>query len=338
MTTSLARLRLVIGAIAIFGLISLVLPAAAQQPTSVNPTASSVKEQQLLQQLRKVEGRGTLPDMKSQTLEQPAGRDWRHFHQVTLRWIGGLAILGMLALLIAFYLMRGPVPLEGGRSGRTVVRFNGFERFTHWLTASCFIVLAISGLNVTFGKSLLLPLIGPQAFTTFSEVAKYAHNFTSFPFVLGLVLIAALWIRDNLPDKLDLDWLKAGGGMVGSAHPPARHFNAGQKIIFWIVLLFGATAAVTGYMLMFPFAVTDIAGMQLDQIIHSVVAVLFIAVMLSHIYIGTPVGMEGAFEAMGTGEVDLNWAKQHHSLWVEQELGKGRAATPPPRASATPAE
>lgn len=28
--------------------------------------------------------------------------------------------------------------------------------------------------------------------------------------------------------------------------------------------------------------------------------------------------MEGAFSAMGSGRVDLNWAKEHHSLWVEK--------------------
>jgi len=103
----------------------------------------------------------------------------------------------------------------------------------------------------------------------------------------------------------------------------------------------GTAVAVTGYLLMFPFYVTDIAGMQLAQTVHAIVAVLFVAVMLAHIYIGT-IGMEGAFEAMGTGEVDVNWAKQHHSLWLAQE----QARTGPnqsqsqaqARAAATPAE
>src|SRR5262249_40274304 len=162
-------------------------------------------------------------------------------------------ILGMLVLLAAFYLIRGSVPIEGGRSGRTVVRFNGLERFAHWLTASCFIIQALTGLNITFGKRLLLPLMGPEAFTTWSEIAKYAHNSASFPFVLGLILIAALWIRDNVPNAIDVGWLRAGGGIVGSKHPPAGHFNAGQKIIFWVVLLFGAAATVSGYLLMVPF-------------------------------------------------------------------------------------
>ncbi len=84
---------------------------------------------------------------------------------MTLRWIGAIAILGILAVLVIFYLARGMVRIEGGRSGCLIVRFNAFERFVHWMTASCFVILALSGLNITFGRPLLLPLMSPGAFT-----------------------------------------------------------------------------------------------------------------------------------------------------------------------------
>ena len=256
-------------------------------------------------------------------LEQPAGRDWRQFHQVTLRWIGAIAILGMLALLIIFFAIRGRVRIENGRSGRTLVRFNAFERFVHWMTATCFIVLALSGLNITFGKELLTPLVGAEAFATWSQWAKYAHNYLSFPFTIGVALMFFMWIAWNFPSGVDFRWIREGGGIVGNNHPPARRFNAGQKAIYWVVVLGGGAAAVTGYLLMFPFYATDVAGMQLAQMVHGIVGVAFIAIMLAHIYIGT-IGMQGAFEAMGKGEVDVNWAQQHHSLWLEKEMQKGR--------------
>jgi formate dehydrogenase subunit gamma len=305
---------------------ALTVPASAQQqPSSVNPTAQAVKERELLKELQKIQGRGTLPDTRTQVLEQPAGRDWRAFHQGTLRWIGAIAILGMLALLIIFYLTRGMVRIEAGRSGRTLVRFNAFERFVHWMTAACFIVLAISGLNITFGYQLLTPVIGPEAFAGWAQWAKYAHAYLSFPFTLGVVLTFLMWIAWNLPTATDVRWLKEGGGIVGNNHPPARRFNAGQKMIYWIVVLGGAAVAVTGYVLMFPFYGTDVSSMQTAQMVHGIVGLLFIAIMLAHIYIGT-IGMQGAFEAMGSGEVDVNWAKQHHSLWLEKEMQKGRAS------------
>src|SRR5712691_211883 len=301
MATLLMRIRFAVGALALAFIVACAAPVGAQQPTSVNPTASSVKEYQLFRELDRISGRCTLPDQKACTIEQPAGRDWRHFHQVTLPWIGGIAIVGVLGLLVVFYLVRGMVRIESGRSGRTVVRFNSFERLVHWMTATCFIILALSGLNITFGKQLLLPWMSPETFTAISQWGKYAHNYLSFPFTLGVVLIFLIWIAWNIPDKVDVEWLKQGGGIVGHHHPPAKRFNAGQKMIYWIVVLGGAAVAVSGYLLMFPFYVTDIAGMQLAQIVHGVVAVLFVAAMLGHIYIGT-IGMEGAFEAMATGE------------------------------------
>ena len=331
-------LRVMLAGWAVCLVAALCPPGLAQQPSSVNPTAQSVKEQELLKELHKIEGRGSIPDTKAYVIQQPAGRDWRQFHEVTLHWIGGIAILGMLVVLVVFYLVRGMVRLQSGRSGRTLVRFNAFERFVHWMTAVCFITLAITGLNITFGKELLLPYIGPEAFTEWSQWAKYAHNYASFPFTLGVVLIFLMWIIWNFPTPTDFRWLREGRGIIGHEHPPARRFNAGQKMIYWIVVLLGGAMAVSGYILMFPFYETDISQMQTAQMVHAIAGVLFVAIMLAHIYIGT-IGMQGAFEAMGSGRVDVNWAREHHSLWLEKQIAKGRVREPTaPEGSPAPAE
>jgi formate dehydrogenase subunit gamma len=334
------RLHFIVGAMTLALMVALAAPAPAQQrnpDSSVNPTASSVKEDQLFNEFNRITGRCTIPDQKACTIEQPAGRDWRQFHQVTLRWIGAISILGMLALLVVFYLVRGMVRIESGRSGRVLVRFSAFERLVHWMTATCFIILALSGLNITFGRSLLLPLIGPDAFTAWSQWAKYAHNYLSFPFTIGVFVIFLMWITWNLPTRADVEWLKKGGGIVGHEHPPAYRFNAGQKMIYWIVVLGGTAVAVSGYILMFPFYGTNVAGMQVAQIVHGIVALLFVAVMLAHIYIGT-IGMEGAFEGMWDGTVDANWAREHHRLWLETEAPEGRVGALPPKGKMQPAE
>jgi formate dehydrogenase subunit gamma len=330
-----SSLRAALLALAACTLLLVASPAGAQQP--VNPTASSVKEQQLLQELQRIQGRGTIPDTKSYIIEQPAGRDWRQFHEVTLRWIGAISIIGMLGLIVVFYLVRGMIRLESGRSGRVLVRFNMFERLLHWMTAVSFIVLAITGLNITFGKPLLLPLMSPEAFTAWSQWAKYAHNYVSFAFTLGVILIFLTMLPWNFPTRVDVQWLKEGGGLVGHRRPPADRFNAGQKMVYWLQVVAGVTLAVTGYLLMFPFYGTTIAGMQLSEIIHGITAVLFVALMLAHIYIGS-IGMEGAFESMWDGTVDENWAREHHRLWLEREAARGRVAPPPPAAHVQAAE
>jgi formate dehydrogenase subunit gamma len=308
-------------------------PALAQiggpvSGTPTNPiagafTADEIELQKALTGGR-LAGRITIPDDRASSLIQPAGLEWREFHNRTLSWLGGVAVLGMLGVIVLFYLSRGRIRIDAGRSGHTIRRFGLLERTAHWMTASSFIVLALSGLNLTFGRFLLLPLLGPENFTLVSHWGKYAHNFLSFPFALGVVLLFLLWVKDNIPNGSDIAWLKAGGGLLGGGHPPAGRFNGGQKMVFWITVLGGTAVAVSGYVLIFPFWATDIAGMQLAHIIHGSLSVLMIAAMLGHIYIGS-LGMEGAFDAMGSGDVDLNWAKEHHALWVEEELAKAQS-------------
>lgn len=311
-------------------------PAVAQSPSGTNPTQQAVSEQQLREELNRIQGRVTIPDHKLATLEQPQGRDYRGFREGALPWIGGIAILGMLLLLAVFYYMRGPVRTLAPESNIKLLRFNTLERLVHWMTATAFIILAITGLNFIFGKRLLMPLMGPDVFSTWSQWAKYAHDFVSWAFMLGILFMLVMWIWDNLPDRYDAEWLKEGGGLFdksNTTHPPADRFNTGQKLIFWSVVIGGGILSVSGIFLLFPFEFASIGGMQWAQYVHATAGVLMIAVIIAHIYIGT-LGMEGAYEAMGEGTVDLNWAKQHHSAWVEKQAEAGAI----PEAAATPAE
>src|SRR5258707_10320238 len=340
MMRHLAHIRsIIIVASAILTIIA-VKPVLAQQlgpDGAPNPTASVASEQQLLQQSPRIEGQIDQPNGRERVLMQPAGRQSDYFHEVILHWLGAIVILGMIVALGAAYLIIGRLRISEGRSGRKVRRFNAFERFSHWLTAISFVVLGLTGLNITFGKLLLLPVIGPEAFSSESQIAKYTHNFVSVSFVIGLVLIVAIWIKDNIPQKVDIEWIRQGGGFIKSKHAPSGRFNPGEKLVFWFALGAGVAVIVSGYLLMFPFYVTNIAGMQLAQVVHAVVSVLFIAGILAPIYIGTP-RMDGGFEAMGTGEVDLNWAKEHHDLWLEEQLSKKRLSARSGQSSAAPAE
>jgi len=297
-------------------------PAAYAQLNEIpsHNTPSSKEEVELYQQLQgKISGDVTIPDRKLATLVQPQGREWREFRNYWSRIISGVMMVGMLAGLAAFYLFRGKIRIQAGRVGRTVTRFMPVERFAHWLTASSFIVLALTGLSLAFGRPLLIPVIGHEAFTAMAHYGKIAHNFLSFPFVLGLLMMLVLWIRDNIPEKADLIWIKQGGGFLNNGfHPEAGRFNAGQKMIFWTVVLGGLAMALSGYMLMFPFYLTGVGGMQISHIVHSLGTAVMVSVIFGHIYIGT-IGMEGAFDAMGDGEVDLNWAREHHAGWLKTE-------------------
>jgi formate dehydrogenase subunit gamma len=330
-TPLIASFRRAFALLAMVAALAVGAPALAEQRSpdgAFAPDANAVKEQELLQQAPRIEGRIDIPDTRESVLMQPAGRRWDYFHEITLHWVGAVVLLGMIALLTLAYLIIGRIRISAGRSGRKIVRFSFFERFSHWLTAVSFVLLGLTGLNITFGKVVLLPVIGEDAFSSVAQAAKYIHNFVAFAFVLGLVLIVVLWIRDNVPRKVDVDWFKQGGGFIKSKHAPAGRFNAGEKLVFWFVLGAGVAVIGSGLLLLFPFYMTNIAGMQLAQLVHAFVAVVFVAVIIAHIYIGT-LGMEGAFEAMGTGEVDLNWAKEHHDQWFAEKEAGAQLAQPP---------
>jgi len=331
--TFLARIRLVTFVLILLSLAAASVCAQKLGPDGApNPDASVTDQRTLLEQAPRIQGRIDIPDVKASVLMQPAGRTWDHFHEVLLHWGGAIVIVGTMAFLALAYLIIGRIRIEAGRSGQTILRFKAFERFSHWLTAVSFVILGLTGLNITFGKILLLPLVGPEIFSEVSQIAKYLHNFTSFAFVAGLVLISVIFFRDNLLARVDVEWVKQGGGFIKSMHAPAGRFNLGEKMVYWLSVAAGIAVSVSGFLLLFPFYGTDIADMQLAQVAHAVIAILFIALILAHIYIGT-LGMEGAFEAMGTGEVDLNWAREHHDRWLAEQLEReGR------RPSATPAE
>jgi len=268
------------------------------------------------------QGTVSIPNKSAGVLVQSEGEAWRSLRNGPLSTYGGWVLGGMLGLLVLFFLVRGRIRIDGRKTGRTIQRFNAFERGVHWLTAGSFIILAITGLNVLYGRHTILPLLGPDVFAAMTAYGKFAHNYLGFAFMLGIALIFVMWVKHNIPNRGDIDWtLKAGGLFSKGVHPAAKKFNAGQKVIFWATVLGGAALGFTGVQLLFPFSFASMADMQLYQLIHAGVAVVLIAIVIAHIYIGS-VGMEGAFDAMGSGEVELQWAREHHSLWVEEVTGE----------------
>ncbi len=264
-----------------------------------------------------IRGTVSLPDKQAGVLVQSEGDNWRAINNGPLKVYGARAMAATLVVLVIFFVVRKRIRIDSGFSGKLVLRFNGLDRIAHWLTAVSFIILGITGLNVMYGRYVLKPLIGADAFALFSLVGKYVHNYLGFVFIVGVVMMFVLWVKDNLPDRYDAGWIAQGGGLfVKGAHPKAARFNTGQKFIFWTVVIGGVLHFVTGLALLFPFTWADMAGMQLIQIIHSAGSIVMIAIIIAHIYIGS-LGMEGAFDAMYSGYVDENWAREHHSAWVD---------------------
>jgi formate dehydrogenase subunit gamma len=264
-----------------------------------------------------------------------AGEAWR---QVRNEWIipyGG-ALLAILALAIALFYWRKGKLGHAAPGGRAIERFTPFERAAHWCNAIAFVVLAVSGLVMAFGKFFLLPVLGATLFGWLAYALKTAHNFAGPLFAVSLVVVFLTFLRDNWPKGYDFTWLKKGGGLLSGHEVPSHRFNAGEKVVFWLgVLLLGVIVAGSGLVLdqLIPGRAYLRGDMQVAHMIHAVGAILMMAVFLGHIYIGT-LGMKGAYGAMRTGYVSEEWAHEHHELWADDV----RAGKIPAQRSAAPGE
>ena len=269
-----------------------------------------------------------------------AGEAWR---QVRNNWIipygGSLLFIVGLAIAI-FYWRKGMIRLHGAPTGRQIERFTPFERSAHWSNAIAFVILAISGLVMAFGKFILQPVIGDTLFGWLSYVLKNAHNFAGPLFAVSLIVVFFTFVKDNMPAKGDLVWLLKGGGILSGKEVPSHRFNAGEKVVFWGgVFLLGAVVVASGFVLdkIVPGLVYERSTMQIANMVHGVATVLMMAMFMGHIYIGT-IGMEGAYDAMRTGYVDETWAKEHHELWhADIQAGKIPAHRSPESNSGTTA-
>ncbi|MHA6344637.1 formate dehydrogenase subunit gamma [Roseivivax sp. CAU 1761] len=292
---------------------------------------------------------------------QDRGMWWLEFRRGPLITYGGWLLLGTITLLALFYLVKGRIRIHGPKTGRRIPRFRWVERFTHWVLAGSFLALAITGLFTLMGRQYMIPWMGRELYADLALASKWVHNNISWAFMIALVVVFVMWVRHNLPDRTDVKWILAGGGFIGKGHPPAKKFNFGQKLIFWSVIVLGASVSASGLSLLFPFdlpmfaptfekvnalglpelagagqlptALSPQAEMQFAQLWHAIVAFVFMAIIIAHIYIGT-LGMEGAWDAMSRGDVEEQWAREHHSLWAEKKLAEGDVAP----SGATPAE
>lgn len=255
-------------------------------------------------------------------LIQSEGEAWRAFRNGKLAFFGGLALIGVTLAIAAFYFWRGKIRMDGGPSGKLILRFQTIERIGHWTTAGSFLALALTGLITLFGRWIVIPVLGHSAFSWLAAFSKWLHNIGGFVFMAGLSIILVLWAKDNLWDRYDWGWIKGGGGLLkAGVHPPAAKFNFGQKTQYWMVILVGLLVSFTGLNLIFPYTVFELHGLQILHIVHAAAAIVMMLFMLGHIYIGT-IGMEGASSAMTNGYVDLEWAREHHSAWVAEEEAK----------------
>lgn len=268
-------------------------------------------------------GYSAVAGLEAGMLINNGGQNWRQVRNGPIANYGGWSVIIALAAIALFYLLRGKIKVDAARSGLSVPRWQVWERVMHWYTAVLFVVLAVTGLSILFGRAVLIPVLGATGFSLWANLSINVHNVAGPFFSVGVFAMLLFWAKNNIPNATDWKWLAAGGGIVGNAHPSAGKANGGEKIWYWIVIFVGLVAVcLTGLALIGWFAAlgvgdTSRATMQLMHQVHAIAAIVWIVVFFGHVYIGT-LGTEGALEGMTTGRVSVEWAKQHHDLWYDE--------------------
>jgi len=331
--------------------------AAAPEPKSDDTNATRAKSQpgnnapfwRGVRESGVQPGISNLPGAEKGVLIQPfvqypgsrvtnAGEAWRQVRNLWIIPYGGSLVLIMAIALALFYFARGPLGHATNTGVRRIERFTYFERAAHWSNAIAFVVLAVSGIVMAFGKFFLLPVIGHSLFGWLSYALKTAHNFFGPLFAVSLLIVIVTFVRDEFPRRGDLKWIVKGAGITGP-EVPSHRFNAGEKILFWAsAVLLGITVVGSGLVMdkLLPGLAYLRPDMHVAHMVHSVAAVLMITLLLLHIYLGT-IGMRGACRAMRDGYVDDEWAREHHALWYEDiQAGKIPAQRTPEPQPASP--
>jgi formate dehydrogenase subunit gamma len=254
-------------------------------------------------------------------LIQRRGQGWRELRNGPVKLLGAIAIAGVLLALLGYQLIIGGSKLEH-RTGRMILRWTMSDRVLHWYTAVLFIILAITGLSLLWGRNVLIPVFGKEGFAAWAAIAKPVHDYLALAFVAGLAVMLIKWFHQSLPAKYDLQWLKQMGGYLDGSHPPAGFVNAGEKMFYWTLVFAGTALVISGFWLLFPNLGFERSEMQTANIVHGVASLILIAFVFLHIYLAT-LGSEGAFSGMTTGYVDEGWVHQHHAVWLE-ELKEGK--------------
>ncbi len=259
---------------------------------------------------------------EAELLINNAGNNWRAFRMGPMAtygaWLMGLVILAVLLL----YFIGGPMKMKES-SGKTVKRWTQYDIILHWVVAASFFALALSGLVLLYGRAVLIPVFGKDGFAALAQVMKDSHNVLGPFFSVALVMMMVPWIKDHLFIGSDVEWFKDFGGMLPAGagkekkYPPSGRSNAGQKAWYWLLAIGGVVLIVSGFLLIFPYFDQTRNTMILMHVLHSISGLVLIAVAMGHAYMGS-IGVEGAFDSMVTGEVDLEWIRERHSLWYDE--------------------
>lgn len=202
------------------------------------------------------------------------------------------------------------------RKNNLVLRTKFPERLCHWAVVLCFFLAATSGLSWFFPSFSWL-----SSFLGTPQLARVLHPFLGIAVFVGLCYMFVRFVKYNLPAKTDLIWFRNIKGVIlNNAKQPLKigKYNAGQKMLFWLIMLSIVALLVSGLIMWRAYFAEffSIPVLRLAILIHSVAGIGLILLILGHIYLA--IWVRGSINGMVTGYVSKAWIHHHHDRWHDE--------------------
>ena len=197
-----------------------------------------------------------------------------------------------------------------------IERYEPSDRINHWLVAITFVLLALSGLALFHPAMFFLTsLFGGGPWT------RILHPFIGLVMFVAFAGLALRFWRHNILDKNDEQWLKQWQDVINNREdklPEAGRYNAGQKLLFWVMVLCLVVLLATGIVIWQPYFAPkfNITAVRIAVLLHALAAFTLMLGIIVHIY--AAIWVKGSVRAMTRGYVTRAWARKHHAAWYKQ--------------------
>ncbi|MFQ6372077.1 formate dehydrogenase subunit gamma [Shewanella sp. YIC-542] len=303
---------------------------AADEQSSQQQATAQTSEADLWRAVKSGEsGYTTAKGVERGVLINVSGEKGREIRNNYVTPAMSIAVVGVFGAFLLFYFVNGPSRLRDGFSGKMVFRWSKADLILHWCVAISCMILIFTGLNIMLGKQIVQPLVGEGSSIWAALIygSKTIHDWVGPFFIICWVILVVKWMPHQLLKGYDFKWfLTVGGyfniGPLKGQHPDSGFANAGEKMWFWTLVIFGLFISISGVMMVLPGLDLPREASLAALLVHGVSAVLIIAFTIVHIWMATVLS-EGGMECMVSGYCDENWAMQHHNLWYDEIKANG---------------
>ena len=301
---------------------------AADEQSSQQQAQAQTSEAELWRAVKSGEsGYTTAKGVETGVLINVAGNQGKELRNQYLTPIMAIAVVGVFGAFVLFYLVNGPSKLHDGFSGKLVFRWSKADLIIHWVVAISCLILIFTGLNIMLGKHVLQPYVSGDIWAALIYGSKTIHDWVGPLFIASWAVLVVKWMPDQLFKSYDLKWFMLVGGYINfgpfkGKHPDSGFANAGEKMWFWTLAIFGLFISISGIMMVLPNLDLPREASMAALLVHGVSATLIIAFTIVHIWMATVLS-EGGMECMKSGYCDENWAMQHHNVWYDEIKANG---------------